>query len=443
MGVQQATGSFAVGPGYLDTASIGAPPEATLAAMREALAAWAAGRARPQDYDEHVAAGRSAFARLVGVQARDVCVGSQVSAFAGLVAASLPDGARVVAAEGDFTSVLFPFMAQADRGVTVSMVAPRELAGTIDERTDLAVISAVQSATGEVADLDAIAGAAAEHGARTLVDVSQACGWLPIDAKRFDYVACAAYKWLLCPRGTAFMAIRPERLEAIRPNAAGWYAGEDVWSSIYGGPLRLATSARRLDVSPAWLCWVGTVPPSSSSSASAWRRSRRTTSLSPTGCAKASGCRRAIPPSSASTRLVRTSASPPPASGRAVAPAPPVWRSICTTPRPMPIGRSKRSRRPRERRPARTPARHRLVARARDDKGAGGLARRLALGLRHLIAGGLIGAGTRLPAERALAQALHVSRPTVTAALDELRVVGRRVPRSSRGHPRAARRPAP
>jgi DNA-binding GntR family transcriptional regulator len=67
----------------------------------------------------------------------------------------------------------------------------------------------------------------------------------------------------------------------------------------------------------------------------------------------------------------------------------------------------------------------------------------LALGLRHLIAGGLIGAGTRLPAERALAQALHVSRPTVTAALDELRVVGRRVPRSSRGHPRAARRPAP
>jgi selenocysteine lyase/cysteine desulfurase len=260
MAVQQATACFAVGPGYLDTASIGAPPEATLAAMREALAAWAAGRARPQDYDELVAAGRSAFARLVGVQARDVCVGSQVSAFAGLIAASLPDGARVVAAEGDFTSILFPFMAQADRGVTVSLVAPTELAGEIDERTDLAVISAVQSATGEVADLDAIAGAAAEHGARTLVDASQACGWLPIDATRFDYVACAAYKWLLCPRGTAFMAIRPERLEAIRPNAAGWYAGEDVWSSIYGGPLRLAASARRLDVSPAWLCWVGTVP---------------------------------------------------------------------------------------------------------------------------------------------------------------------------------------
>jgi DNA-binding transcriptional MocR family regulator len=55
---------------------------------------------------------------------------------------------------------------------------------------------------------------------------------------------------------------------------------------------------------------------------------------------------------------------------------------------------------------------------------AGTLARRLALALQHLIAGELLPAGTRLPAERALAQAFHVSRPTVTAALDELRDLG-------------------
>ena len=54
----------------------------------------------------------------------------------------------------------------------------------------------------------------------------------------------------------------------------------------------------------------------------------------------------------------------------------------------------------------------------------GNLARRLALGLRHLIVAELIATGTRLPAERALAQALHVSRPTVTTALDELRGLG-------------------
>jgi DNA-binding transcriptional MocR family regulator len=55
---------------------------------------------------------------------------------------------------------------------------------------------------------------------------------------------------------------------------------------------------------------------------------------------------------------------------------------------------------------------------------AGGLSRRLALGLRHLIAGDVLASGTRLPPERELAKAVHVSRPTVTAALDELRALG-------------------
>ena len=46
----------------------------------------------------------------------------------------------------------------------------------------------------------------------------------------------------------------------LRPLYAGWYAGDDPWTSIYGPPLRLAEDARRLDISPAWLAWAGTVP---------------------------------------------------------------------------------------------------------------------------------------------------------------------------------------
>ena len=44
------------------------------------------------------------------------------------------------------------------------------------------------------------------------------------------------------------------------PHSAGWFAGEDVHSSYFGRPLRLAQSARRFDVSPAWFCWIGTAP---------------------------------------------------------------------------------------------------------------------------------------------------------------------------------------
>ena len=46
----------------------------------------------------------------------------------------------------------------------------------------------------------------------------------------------------------------------LRPLHAGWYAGDDPWTSIYGPPLRLAKDARRLDISPAWLAWAGTLP---------------------------------------------------------------------------------------------------------------------------------------------------------------------------------------
>jgi selenocysteine lyase/cysteine desulfurase len=124
----------------------------------------------------------------------------------------------------------------------------------------LVALSAVQSSTGELADLDAVIDAAAAHDAWVVVDATQACGWLPIDATRIHMLACSAYKWLCSPRGTAFMSVSPELQELLTPHAAGWYAGEDPYASYYGPPLRLARDARRFDVSPAWFPWVATAP---------------------------------------------------------------------------------------------------------------------------------------------------------------------------------------
>jgi selenocysteine lyase/cysteine desulfurase len=114
--------------------------------------------------------------------------------------------------------------------------------------------------TGEVADNEAILAAANEVNAITLCDATQALGWLPLDAARFDAVVCSAYKWLMSPRGSAFLAVSDRLLESAVPHSAGWYAGEDVHASYFGPPLRLASSARRLDLSPAWFSWVGTQP---------------------------------------------------------------------------------------------------------------------------------------------------------------------------------------
>jgi selenocysteine lyase/cysteine desulfurase len=193
----------------------------------------------------------------VGVDAGQVAIGATVSEFVGVLAASIPAGSRVLTPDVEFTSTLFPFLVQ-EHGVRT--VEAAGLADAIDEPTDVVAFSAVQMATGEVADLRAIAEAAEAHGALTVCDATQACGWLPLDAGRLDAVVCAAYKWLMSPRGTGFMSVRPELLERLVPHSAGWYAGEDVHASYFGPPLRLARDARRLDTSPAWFSWVGTQP---------------------------------------------------------------------------------------------------------------------------------------------------------------------------------------
>ncbi|WP_198598094.1 aminotransferase class V-fold PLP-dependent enzyme [Blastococcus atacamensis] len=245
---------------YLDTAAVGLPPRSTVEAVQAALATWQAGRARAPGYDDAVRAARAAYAQLVGVRPGDVAIGSTVSAFAGLVAASLPDGSEVLTVAGEFTSVLFPFLAQAGRGVHVREVPLDALADAVTPRTTLVAVSAVQSADGRLADLDALTVATGATGTRVLLDTTQAVGWLPIDANRFAYTTGGGYKWLLGPRGTCFATVHADVLDSVVPHSAGWYAGDDPWSSIYGAPLRLATDARRFDVSPAWLSWAGQAP---------------------------------------------------------------------------------------------------------------------------------------------------------------------------------------
>lgn len=254
----EARGHFLVADGYLAACTQGLPLRETLAASRAELDLWESGGATPAHYGAAVDVARDAYARLVGVDARHVAIGSQVSVLASLVACSVPDGAEVVCVDGDFSSMIAPFAAQADRGITVVHAPLARLAEAIGPRTWLVAFSLVQSATGAIADADAVLASAARHGARTFADLTQAAGWLPVDAGRFDLTVCHAYKWLCAPRGSAFLTVNDRMFSELRPVQAGWFAGDDPWSSCYGPVSELAHDARRFDVSPAWPVWPGT-----------------------------------------------------------------------------------------------------------------------------------------------------------------------------------------
>lgn len=241
--------------GYLAAASIGLPPKRAVAAMRADLDAWEAADRDPMGYDITVDNVRAHYARLVNLPASSVAYATQTSTIASVVAAGAPDGAEVVCVEGDFTSIVFPF---AVRGLTVRSVPLEALADSLTDNTWLVAFSLVQSSNGRVADIPAVLAAAAAHDVLTFCDSTQGAGVHPFDASPFDITACHAYKWLCSPRAVAFMTVNARADALLTPIHAGWYAGGDGrWSNIYGPQMKLATDARRFDVSPAWQATIG------------------------------------------------------------------------------------------------------------------------------------------------------------------------------------------
>jgi selenocysteine lyase/cysteine desulfurase len=208
-------------PGYLNTASYGLPPRPAVEALDSVLADWRVGRTTSEPWERFVTGSRAAFARLAGVPTGDVAIGATVSGQLGLVAAALPRGAKVIVPECEFTSNLFPWLAQVDRGVSVTTVPLHRLAEAIDAGTSLVAFSVVQSVSGEVTPVEPIVSAARHYGAFVAVDATQACGWLPLDASRVDAFVVHAYKWLMSPRGSTLLALSPELRERMRPLGPG------------------------------------------------------------------------------------------------------------------------------------------------------------------------------------------------------------------------------
>jgi selenocysteine lyase/cysteine desulfurase len=88
--------------------------------------------------------------------------------------------------------------------------------------------------------------AAADCGARILLDGTQAVGCLPLcaDDYDYDYTVCHGYKWLLSPHGACFLTVRPDAEETLSPAFARWYSGDNPWEPCYGPVLRQAPGAR-------------------------------------------------------------------------------------------------------------------------------------------------------------------------------------------------------
>jgi selenocysteine lyase/cysteine desulfurase len=248
--------------GYLDTAGYGLPPAATVAALRAALDAWAAGTADwVADWDGAGDRCRQLVAPMLGLPPDGIALQPAVSVGAAIALSSVRPGEEILAPRDEFASILLPALAMAQRcGGTVRRVEFSALPDSITDRTALVLTSHVRSNDGRVQDLEALGAAAERAGARILLDATHSAGVLPVGADRhgIHYVVAAAYKHLLCPRGVAFLGVASSQFAKTAPIAASWRAARAAYDYYYGPELSdLAETAARYDVSLAWHSWVG------------------------------------------------------------------------------------------------------------------------------------------------------------------------------------------
>ncbi|UWU95282.1 aminotransferase class V-fold PLP-dependent enzyme [Bradyrhizobium sp. CB1015] len=202
---------------------------------------------------------REKLARFLGASADEIAFTKNTSESMNIAANALPlrAGDKVLMIHGDHPNNAYAFLNLRRKGVTVEFVPMTEIVNAdslrpyIDASTRAVSMSQVTFHAGHRFDIESIGALCAEQGLYFVVDVMQAIGVVPIDAKamRATFVGSGSHKGLLVPQGLGLLYWDKSRAE-LEPAYFAAASLAEVPADLIARPDRLepAPSARRFEL---------------------------------------------------------------------------------------------------------------------------------------------------------------------------------------------------
>ncbi|MEZ5984369.1 MAG: aminotransferase class V-fold PLP-dependent enzyme [Hyphomonas sp.] len=223
---------------YFNTATMGPMTKASVEAGQKGLARKLHPWTIPDtDFFADTERLRPRLAELIGADTDGIAFSPSVSYSLATAAKNLPlsKGQEILLLEDQFPSNVYAWRDLAKQtGAQIRTIGTRgnetlsdALLSAIGPETGLVAAANVRWTDGALLDLAAIGKRCRDVGAALVLDLTQSCGALPFDVQEVqpDFVAVAAYKWLLSPYATGFLYVAPQHRGGV-PLEQNWITRE-------------------------------------------------------------------------------------------------------------------------------------------------------------------------------------------------------------------------